>query len=59
MLMLTATSVGISTDVAVIYFLKEDIWWKKELVKMLVTLEISRCSGVITSLETVFYEDNK
>jgi|GEM_PF-1658434 len=27
MLMLTATSVGISTDVAVIYFLKEDTGW--------------------------------
>ena len=33
MLMLTATSVGISTDVAVIYFLKEDIGWTKRVGK--------------------------
>ena len=31
--MLTATSVGISTDVAVIYFLKEDIGWTKRVGK--------------------------
>lgn len=32
--MLTATSVGISTDVAVKYFLKEDTGWTKRVGKI-------------------------